>query len=182
MSYFRKRLTGTSYCGPGGSGAVLNGVDAACKAHDEAYKAPYMYDYYKSQAADKLLLQRLSRTNPRGIRPRITKAIASGYFGIKTKLHDMADGILVNQEGALMPVPGFKRRKPTVSWQAIAYPKARDVPRLAGPQYRRVARAPAPYYRSRRFYGKTRKPTFSRFRFQNPKWKRLANAYRRRNR
>lgn len=36
---YKKRMFGTHWCGPGGEGPTVNGLDAACKAHDGCYDA-----------------------------------------------------------------------------------------------------------------------------------------------
>lgn len=82
-------ITGTNYCGPGGSGKVLGEVDAACAKHDNAYKAPFYTDYIKSQDADKVFLFDMRRAKPGNFRQSVTRQIALKYFTLKTSLWDM---------------------------------------------------------------------------------------------
>lgn len=148
----RRFLTGTNYCGPGGDGETLGELDEACKAHDEAYTAPYLFDYLANQKADSLFLQRVRSSRPRGYRQRVTKFVADRYFSLKTSLvHVMSGHLRSNDQGqVLIPNSGFKRRK-----LVDAGPNKRKFLAIAPPggAYKRVQRA-LPYYMGKRFVGR----------------------------
>lgn len=164
MSFFRRTLTGTNYCGPGGSGPVLNAVDAACAAHDKAYTAPYLYDYYKSEKADRALVSSLYSARPVGWRDAFTKQVAVRYFTTKLKYHEMQGKITD-------PSFGFVVKKER-NFPAPVPKRARLAIAAAPVKWVRRAAAPLPFYRSRAFYGKPPRQSFiksaarrSRFRY-----------------
>jgi len=178
-SYVRRFVTGTNYCGPGGFGRTLGAVDAACEAHDASYTAPYMFDYFKSQKADKVFLQSLSYARPVGVKQYMTKYLARRYFDTKTKLHDMVDGVMIDPNQGYQ----FKVGKKRAPQRSVVLSNKRygvSVPALPAnnPRHvfktRRVAAPPLPWYRSRRITPFTR-----RFRRRQP-FRRV--AYRRRRR
>lgn len=123
MPSYRRYLTGTNYCGPGGDGEIIGEVDAACARHDESYNQSYYRDYIRSQRADKVFLRDLAKSTPRGYRQRMTKYVAQRYFSAKTSFWDSFDnmlpsnnvgsGVIIASDG--IPKSVYNKRKPRSS-------------------------------------------------------------------
>lgn len=167
----RRGLTGTNYCGPGGSGTTLGEVDEACAEHDAGYTAPYLYDYFESKAADELFLQRLDRARPVGFRQELTKAVAQRYFRLKLQFHSLrkglmqGDGYIVDpQEGRVVALPSnrqpFPQRKRRARSAITSGREKVQTMMIAPPPRRKRVQVAFPYYRGKRIYAKKR---FRRF-------------------
>lgn len=171
MSWLRRGLTGTNYCGPGGEGEPIGELDAACKEHDEAYTAPYLFDYVANQEADKMFLQRLRSARTSGIRQRVTKYVAQRYFGAKTSLISLMSGeirdpnqgqvVLGVKKRKQAPIARYMKRRLAVRGAVPPPPLPRNripIPPPAPPVRWRHIVTPLPYYRGRHRYArKTRR-------------------------
>jgi len=156
----RRFVTGTNYCGPGGSGETLGEVDEACAKHDASYTAPYLYDYIESQRADSVFLRDIEQARPFGIRQSVTKYLASRYFDTKVRIHSMRQGRITD------PNFGFvkeKPRSPKTEYKHKAPQKWRMPDGVMRERSRlRVNRfgAPvkSPWFRSKRYFKRPYKP------------------------
>lgn len=177
--FMRKFITGTNYCGPGGDGETYGELDEACKAHDEAYTSPYLFDYIENQRADKMFLQRIRSARPLGVRQHITKFVADRYFSLKTSLIDMKGlGQIRSADQGMIEWP--KRKGNFHHRGSEKAPKPGSPPRRAlvvRPQWKRVA-FKLPYYKGRRFT--PRRPPFAGRRFTRYRYKPLMKRYRKR--
>lgn len=184
--YIRRTVTGTNYCGPGGYGEPLNEIDEACKAHDASYSAPYLYDYIESKEADEVFYTRLSRARARGWREHATKFVGKRYFATKLTLNEMRKNILDPNESMVMHAHAKKGRDHMASVKskrALVVSARRDNPFLsyahqAPGRWIRRAAPPLPYYRSRRFVGKTPRQPFMRFSTRRTRFRSLAKKLR----
>lgn len=184
MNAARRYITGTNYCGPGGSGRALGSLDEACRSHDADYKASYYMDYFRSQRADKVFLRRVEGSSPRDFRQRLTRDIARGYFGYKTTLwnsfdkmvgqRQVGDGVVVSVDGQNRLIGRQRKRKSSLppnqvrKYAYVANPNFIAPPPAGYRAYSKNAKyfRRVPYkgqlFKSKRFVAKKR--IFSRFR------------------